>query len=88
MASIKSMKLDRFVGQKFNFLLLYCFVKLRCDSLEFQEQMRKEGDAILLHSVAHNPTGVDPTPDQWKEIVLAVQERLGVSRSGFNVSFI
>ncbi|CAE7493532.1 unnamed protein product, partial [Symbiodinium pilosum] len=49
-------------------------------SLNFEGMMAsiksmKEGDAILLHSVAHNPTGVDPTPDQWKEIVLAVQER-------------
>jgi aspartate aminotransferase len=23
---------------------------------------------ILLHACAHNPTGVDPTPSQWKEI--------------------
>lgn len=23
---------------------------------------------ILLHACAHNPTGVDPTPDQWREI--------------------
>jgi aspartate aminotransferase len=27
------------------------------------------GDAVLLHAVAHNPTGVDPTEDQWKQIV-------------------
>lgn len=23
---------------------------------------------ILLHACAHNPTGVDPRPEQWKEI--------------------
>ena len=23
---------------------------------------------MLLHACAHNPTGVDPTPEQWKEI--------------------
>jgi len=23
---------------------------------------------ILLHAVCHNPTGVDPTPDQWKQL--------------------
>lgn len=23
---------------------------------------------IILHSCAHNPTGVDPTHEQWKEI--------------------
>ena len=26
------------------------------------------GSTILLHACAHNPTGVDPTPEQWKEI--------------------
>ncbi|KAK9448064.1 pyridoxal phosphate-dependent transferase [Limtongia smithiae] len=26
------------------------------------------GSIILLHACAHNPTGVDPTPDQWKTI--------------------
>jgi len=26
------------------------------------------GSIILLHACAHNPTGVDPTPDQWKAI--------------------
>ena len=27
-----------------------------------------EGSVFLLHACAHNPTGVDPTPDQWQEI--------------------
>jgi len=27
-----------------------------------------EGDVLLLHGCCHNPTGVDPDPDQWKEI--------------------
>ena len=26
------------------------------------------GSTFVLHTVAHNPTGVDPTPDQWKLI--------------------
>ncbi|KAI0999633.1 Aspartate aminotransferase [Podosphaera aphanis] len=26
------------------------------------------GSIFLLHACAHNPTGVDPTPEQWKEI--------------------
>mmetsp|Transcript_29583 Transcript_29583/g.79439 ORF Transcript_29583/g.79439 Transcript_29583/m.79439 type:complete len:443 (-) Transcript_29583:222-1550(-) len=30
---------------------------------------------LLLHACAHNPTGVDPTMDQWKQISDAVQER-------------
>ena len=28
----------------------------------------KAGSIILLHACAHNPTGVDPTPEQWKEL--------------------
>ena len=27
-----------------------------------------EGSIILLHACAHNPTGIDPTVEQWKEI--------------------
>lgn len=27
-----------------------------------------DGSVFLLHACAHNPTGVDPTMDQWKEI--------------------
>merc|ERR1719194_108030 len=27
------------------------------------------GEAILLHACAQNPTGVDPTPDQWTAII-------------------
>jgi len=32
-----------------------------------------KGSIILLHACAHNPTGVDPTPEQWKEISEAVK---------------
>ncbi|CAA0838368.1 Aspartate aminotransferase 3- chloroplastic [Striga hermonthica] len=27
-----------------------------------------EGAVVLLHACAHNPTGVDPTPQQWEQI--------------------
>jgi aspartate/tyrosine/aromatic aminotransferase len=27
------------------------------------------GAIVLLHSCAHNPTGVDPTPEQWQAIL-------------------
>ncbi|PNS16937.1 hypothetical protein CAC42_4901 [Sphaceloma murrayae] len=33
-----------------------------------------KGSIVLLHACAHNPTGVDPTPDQWKAISEAVKE--------------
>lgn len=28
----------------------------------------KPGDVVVLHACAHNPTGTDPTKDQWKQI--------------------
>jgi aspartate/tyrosine/aromatic aminotransferase len=28
-----------------------------------------DGSVILLHAAAHNPTGVDPTKDQWDQIM-------------------
>jgi len=34
-----------------------------------------EGSVVLLHNCAHNPTGVDPTEDQWREILRVMQER-------------
>lgn len=33
------------------------------------------GSVILLHPCAHNPTGVDPTQEQWKEIAAVMKER-------------
>ncbi|KAK4547928.1 hypothetical protein LTR36_010647 [Oleoguttula mirabilis] len=33
-----------------------------------------KGSIILLHACAHNPTGVDPTEDQWRAISDAVKE--------------
>ena len=33
-----------------------------------------EGSIIVLHACAHNPTGVDPTDDEWRRISAAVKE--------------
>jgi len=33
------------------------------------------GSVVLLHSCAHNPTGVDPTLEQWAQISKACMER-------------
>ncbi|KAF2185256.1 hypothetical protein K469DRAFT_726804 [Zopfia rhizophila CBS 207.26] len=33
-----------------------------------------KGSIVLLHACAHNPTGVDPTEEQWLEIAKAVKE--------------
>lgn len=32
-----------------------------------------KGSMILLHACAHNPTGIDPTEDQWRQISDAVK---------------
>uniref|UniRef100_A0A673VS65 Aspartate aminotransferase n=1 Tax=Salmo trutta TaxID=8032 RepID=A0A673VS65_SALTR len=34
-----------------------------------------EKSVIMLHACAHNPTGVDPRPEQWKEIADVVKKR-------------
>lgn len=41
---------------------------LDCDG--FFEDLSKapERSVIILHGCAHNPTGLDPTEDQWKKI--------------------
>ncbi|HEU4583070.1 MAG TPA: amino acid aminotransferase [Polyangiaceae bacterium] len=33
------------------------------------------GSIVLLHACCHNPTGVDPTPGQWQEIVGICKQR-------------
>jgi len=33
------------------------------------------GSIILLHACAHNPTGVDPKPEQWKEMSRVIKAR-------------
>ena len=33
------------------------------------------GDAVCLHACCHNPTGVDPTAEQWREIAHLVRAR-------------
>lgn len=48
--------------------------------LDFEGMMQSlhsapERSIILLHGCAHNPTGVDPTQEQWKEIAKVMQAR-------------
>ncbi|KAK4995864.1 Aspartate aminotransferase, cytoplasmic [Elasticomyces elasticus] len=38
-------------------------------------QEAPEKSIILLHACAHNPTGVDPTDEQWKEIAKVMKQR-------------
>jgi len=34
-----------------------------------------ENSVIMLHACAHNPTGVDPRPEQWKELSKIIKDR-------------
>ncbi len=34
-----------------------------------------EGSIILLHACAHNPTGVDPRPEQWAELSQVIKAK-------------
>ncbi|CAG9566589.1 unnamed protein product [Danaus chrysippus] len=34
-----------------------------------------KGSIILLHACAHNPTGVDPKPEEWKQLSQAIKAR-------------
>lgn len=56
----------------------YWDAKNRCLDLEgMVEDLSNmpEYSIVLLHSCAHNPTGVDPTKDQWKQIAEACKQR-------------
>ncbi|MCC9606019.1 aspartate/tyrosine/aromatic aminotransferase [Blastopirellula sp. JC732] len=44
---------------------------------EMMEALEKvpSGDVVLLHGCCHNPSGIDPTPEQWKEIAELIHRR-------------
>lgn len=33
------------------------------------------GEAVLLHACCHNPSGVDPSPEQWEALAQVLEER-------------
>lgn len=35
----------------------------------------QSGDAILIHAVCHNPTGVDPDRSQWEQLFALIREK-------------
>lgn len=45
------------------FILLFVFQKI------------PEKSIILLHACAHNPTGVDPNQEQWKELSEVIKKK-------------
>lgn len=51
----------------------YTYYDSKTRSLDFKGMIQSlknatPGSVILLHACAHNPTGVDPTVEQWKQI--------------------
>ncbi len=51
----------------------YAYRDPETNGLDFDamyESIKKipKGDTILLHGCCHNPTGIDPTPEQWSKI--------------------
>jgi len=45
---------------------------LKLDAMLAAVKQMPAGDVILLHGCCHNPTGIDPTPAEWKQIADAV----------------
>jgi len=48
--------------------------------LDFEAMLQEvrhipEGDMLLLHGCCHNPTGVDPTPEQWAQLAEVIERR-------------
>jgi aspartate aminotransferase len=49
-------------------------------SLQFENMVKDikdmpEGSVILLHACAHNPTGMDPTQEQWAELSKTIKDK-------------
>ena len=47
------------------------------DFTGFIDALKKapEKSVFLLHACAHNPTGVDPTPEQWKVVAEVIKQK-------------
>lgn len=48
---------------------------LNFDAMLSSLQQVPAGDVVLLHGCCHNPTGVDPTLEQWKQVAKVLAER-------------
>lgn len=58
----------------------YAYYDKQTCGLDFDGMVRDlraapEGSIVLLHACAHNPTGVDPTQEQWRKIADVVKEK-------------
>jgi aromatic-amino-acid transaminase len=48
---------------------------LAFDAMRSSLQTMDPGTIVVLHACCHNPTGVDPTPEQWDQILALVRAR-------------
>lgn len=58
----------------------FSYFDAKTNSLAFEEciaaiQKIPAGDVVMLHGCCHNPTGIDPTPEQWKKLADVIYER-------------
>jgi len=58
----------------------YGYFDADANALDFDQMIEdlskvNAGDAVLLHGCCHNPTGVDPTAEQWAKIAKLLKER-------------
>ena len=48
---------------------------VRFEAMLADIQQMNAGDVMVLHACCHNPTGVDLTPEQWREVVARIANR-------------
>jgi aspartate/tyrosine/aromatic aminotransferase len=58
----------------------YTYYNSAEQNLDFQGmldamQTMAAGDIIVLHACCHNPSGIDPTPEQWKQIAETIKTK-------------
>ena len=58
----------------------YAYYDAESHSIRFDEMVSTlraapKGDVVLLHACCHNPSGLDPSQDQWREIADVLVER-------------
>jgi aspartate/tyrosine/aromatic aminotransferase len=58
----------------------YPYLDATANQLDFDAMMAKletlpAGDVVCLHASCHNPSGVDPTPEQWQAIANLLAQR-------------
>jgi aspartate/tyrosine/aromatic aminotransferase len=58
----------------------YAYYDAESHSIRFDEMVSTlraapKGDVVLLHACCHNPSGLDPSQDQWREIANVLVER-------------